>query len=105
MSDIFPQKEATLPKNDCLQCPSASGPRGFNSRIYNTLRRWKKKCAAEYTGGALREVGLKAATAQVPALIAPSGWRIDGLRLDEIVEMAGRLSRLRACRRTRRRAT
>lgn len=63
---------------------------------WGTIRRWKKKRDGEKVGAGsgFRRVGMAAAAraADSPALVSPSGWRIEGLSLDELVEVAGRLS-------------
>lgn len=63
-----------------------------------TLRRWRQ----EYGGGdgadavapKLRpvEVRLPAASPQAVSVTSPGGWRIEGLGLDEVVELLGRVS-------------
>ncbi|MGK7297242.1 MAG: helix-turn-helix domain-containing protein [Candidatus Wenzhouxiangella sp. M2_3B_020] len=58
----------------------------------NTLRRWQKKHAGDRGGSGFRAVDLRASSNREPVLVGPSGWRIEGLSLDELVEVAGRLS-------------
>ncbi len=53
-----------------------------------TFKRWQESYEREKPGGfrPVKVVDRKAVT-----LVSPSGWRIEGLTLDELVEVAGRL--------------
>ena len=56
-----------------------------------TLRRWKKKDSPDESVSGFRPVTV-VADDQNPVLVSPSGWRIEGLTLGQIVEITGRLS-------------
>lgn len=62
---------------------------------WGTIRRWRKKrdgYQKEDASGFVR-VGVSAGASDASAsLVSPSGWRIEGLSLDELVEVAGRLA-------------
>ena len=61
---------------------------------WQTIRRWQDEAKPQPVGReGFRPVALPASTAACgPVLVSPSGWRIEGLSLDELCEVAGRLT-------------
>lgn len=62
---------------------------------WQTISRWQEKAEPQavaregFRPVALSESAIRPASG--PVLVAPSGWRIEGLSLDELCEVAGRL--------------
>jgi hypothetical protein len=59
---------------------------------WETLRRWRKaeKSEAAQPDG-FRPVRVNGPSPSGPVLVAPSGWRIEGLSVAEVLELARRL--------------
>lgn len=83
-------------KQDALKVVAQAKAAGWTQQLISkslgmpwvTLKRWKEKNTRENAGG-FRPI--KVVDHQRATLISPSGWRIEGLTLDELVEVAGRL--------------
>jgi transposase-like protein len=57
---------------------------------WQTLRRWRNQDPDGDEG--FRAVDVAARPAAEPRLVSPSGWRIEGLSVEELVDVARRLS-------------
>jgi transposase-like protein len=63
-----------------------------------TLRRWRQEHKADDEASVVEptlrpvEVVLPAASPRAVSVTSPGGWRVEGLRLDQVVELLGRVS-------------